>query len=236
MCYCIATFCYGKRYYKQTNRMIEAFDSLTDKPNIFIVTDCPEEILKKSFVFVENISKFNIKYKKYAVSYYDFDFSVKRFSVQFALDNGYEKIILSDADILPNINLFNYANVIQCFNKNTISGPVNFNLMNELQSHSMLGKRMLFYEKYFKTSFAKENMLVSEDCVQYFDIENSKFQTFLNTWDECIRIKDRYLLPNIPAGNIDEITFSALYNNINLNNNSDKSLNLLVAHHDIWYR
>jgi hypothetical protein len=178
MCYCIATFCYGKRYYKQTNRMIEAFDSLPDKPNIFIVIDCPEEILKKSFVFVENISKFNIKYKKYGASYYN----------------------------------------------------------NELQSHSMLGKRMLFYEKYFKTSFVKENMLVSEDCVQYFDIENSKFQTFLNTWDECIRIKDRYLLPNIPAGNIDEITFSALYNNINLNNNSDKSLNLLTAHHDIWYR
>jgi hypothetical protein len=78
-------------------------------------------------------------------------------------------------------------------------------------------------------------MLVSEDCVQYFDISKESFNKFLDTWEECIKIKYTNNLPNIPAGNIDEITFSALYNSIKLNNNSEHAVNILTQYHDKWY-
>jgi hypothetical protein len=61
----ISTFCYGERYYKQTNRLIESINKLEDKPNIYVVTDSPESITKESFVFVKDISEYNEKYKNY---------------------------------------------------------------------------------------------------------------------------------------------------------------------------
>ena len=57
--YAIATFCYGERYYNQTNRMIESFDYMEVKPQIFIVTDNEDSILKRDFVSVKNITEFN---------------------------------------------------------------------------------------------------------------------------------------------------------------------------------
>ena len=57
MSYAIATFCYGERYYNQTNRMIESFKNFEEKPKIFIVTDKPDSIIKEDFVFVSNIKE-----------------------------------------------------------------------------------------------------------------------------------------------------------------------------------
>jgi len=45
--YSIATFCFGERYHKQTNRLIESFEVLEEKPEIFVVTDSVESIVKK---------------------------------------------------------------------------------------------------------------------------------------------------------------------------------------------
>jgi hypothetical protein len=78
-------------------------------------------------------------------------------------------------------------------------------------------------------------MWMPEDCVQFLDIESNKLSSFLSTWDECIKIKDFYNLPNIPAGNIDEMCFSALMNNVELKNNSNAHVNLLVPNHEKWY-
>lgn len=236
MNFAIATFCYGERYYKQVNRMIESIDILDNKPKIFIVTDNINSINKKNFVHVEDISNYNFKYKNYEPNnYYSFDFSVKRFSLRFALDSGFSKIILSDADAMANPKSFSETNILKCFKNNSVSGPVNYNLKEHLYTNSMLGNRFLYYEKIYNVNFDKD-ILVSEDCIQYFDIDTEKFYTFLNIWDECIKIKDRDNLPNIPAGNIDEISFSALYNKISLYNNSDVSAGILNAHHDTWYR
>jgi hypothetical protein len=71
--YAIATFCYGERYYNQTNRMIESFDYMEVKPQIFIVTDSVDSILERDFVNVKNISEFNTKYMSYHENYYGFD-------------------------------------------------------------------------------------------------------------------------------------------------------------------
>ena len=49
--YAIATFCYGERYYNQTNRLIESFDYMETKPDIFIVTDSVDSIIDRDFVF-----------------------------------------------------------------------------------------------------------------------------------------------------------------------------------------
>ena len=62
MSYAIATFCYGERYYDQTNRMIESFKKLQNRPKIFIVTDKPEAITKEDFVFVSDIKNYNEKF------------------------------------------------------------------------------------------------------------------------------------------------------------------------------
>ena len=71
--YAIATFCYGERYYNQTNRMIESFDYMEVKPQIFIVTDNVDALVKRDFVNVKNISEYNSKYVTYDKNYYGFD-------------------------------------------------------------------------------------------------------------------------------------------------------------------
>jgi len=235
MSYAIATFCYGERYYHQTNRMIESFKKLQNKPKIFIVTDSPESITKEDFVFVSNIKEYHEKYSEYKTNYYDFDFSVKRFSVKFALDNGFTKVILTDTDVIPNEMLFNEERILECFIPNGVSGQVTYLFENEQNSNSMLGRRFMHYESKFGVEYDKTSMWMPEDCVQFLDIEKDKFYSFLSTWDECIKIKDSDGLHNIPAGNIDEMCFSALHNGIGLYNNSSRHINLLIPNHDKWY-
>ena len=87
--YAIATFCYGERYYEQTNRLIDSFNQVNDKPNIFVVTDNPSKITKESWVHIKDIREYNEDYQNYQTNYYDFDFSVKRYSVRFALEIVY---------------------------------------------------------------------------------------------------------------------------------------------------
>jgi len=235
MSYAIATFCYGDRYYDQTNRMIESFKTLNNPPSIFVVTDAPEKITNENFVFVSNIKNYNENYLNYNSDYYTFDFSVKRYSVRFALDNGFTKIILCDTDAVINESLFNDKNVLECFIPNSVSGQVTYLFESEIQTNSMLGRRFLHYETKFDVNLDKDNMWMPEDCIQFLDIDKDKFYSFLDTWDKCIDIKYLDNLYNIPAGNIDEMCFSALYNGIQLHNNSDKHINLLTPIHDKWY-
>ena len=63
--YAIATFCYGDTYYPQTNRLISSLDELTEKPNLFVVTDEPSKIDKKNWVNVINIKEYNESYLTY---------------------------------------------------------------------------------------------------------------------------------------------------------------------------
>jgi hypothetical protein len=236
MKYSVATFCYGDRYYDQTNRMIDSFSKLVDPPQIFIVTDNPEAITKKSFVNVKHISDYNPKYSEYNKDYYTFDFSVKRFSLLFAFDSGYENVILTDTDVVINEEIFSNERILECFMSNTISGQVTYNFNNEISTNSMLGRRLLHYEKTFEVSLNKNELNeMVEDCVQFISIEHNLKYKFIEVWDKCIKIKDSDSLPNIPAGNIDEMCFSALYNNIKILNNSNKHINLLIPKHDKWY-
>jgi len=234
--YSIATFCYGERYYSQTNRLIESLEFLSEKPDVFVVTDSPESITKKEYVKVKHIDEYNSKYNTYEKDYYGFDFSVKRFSVLFAFENGYSKVILTDTDAIANPNLFNHQSVLNSFVNNSILGQVTYNFDNEIKTNSMLGVRFLKYEEVFGVVYDKSELqYMPEDCIQYIDIDESKKYNFINTWSECIKIKDEYGLHNVPAGNIDEMCFSAMYNGITVGNNSDKSLNLLYPEHDKWY-
>lgn len=234
--YAISTFCFGERYYKQTNRMIESFELLESPPQIFIITDNPNEIQKKDFVNIKNVGEYNAKYLKYETNYYGFDFSVKRFSVRFAFENGYNKIILADTDVVVNQSLYSHERILECFLPNTIAGQTTYSFKDSVFTNSELGKRLLHYEIYFDVCFRKSLLdFMPEDCIQFIDIEDDKKFKFLNTWDECIRMKDKYNLKNTPAGNIDEMCFSALYNDLSVDNNSNKHINLLTAKHDKWY-
>ena len=105
--YAISTFCYGERYYQQTNRLIESFDDINEKPDFFIVTDNPSALIERPFVKKKNITEYNKKYSQYENDYYSFDFSVKRFSLLYAFENGYNNVILTDTDAIPNYDLFN---------------------------------------------------------------------------------------------------------------------------------
>lgn len=232
----ISTFCYGERYYNQVNRMISEINSCDFKPTIVVVTDDITKILDKPFVKVYDISDFNPEYKNYNNSYYDFDFSVKRYSVLAALNLGFTKIILTDADAIPNKQLFNEEYIMKGFVKNSIQGQVTYNFSQQVNTNSELGKRFLEYEKYFNVSYNKNNLdFMPEDCIQFLDIEMPKFYNFLRIWDECIRYKKLINLSNTPAGNIDEMCFSALNCGLSVGNNSDKCMNALTPIHDKWY-
>ena len=141
----IATFCYGERYHNQVNRMISEINSCDFKPTIVVVTDDVTKILDKPFVKVYDISDFNPEYKNYNNSYYDFDFSVKRYSVLAALNLGFTKIILTDADVVPNKLLFNEDYIMKGFVKNSIQGQVTYNFSQQVNTNSELGKRFLEY-------------------------------------------------------------------------------------------
>jgi hypothetical protein len=234
--YAIATFCYGDRYYQQTNRLIESFDYMEEKPQIFVVTDSVESIIKRDFVNVDDINNYNPKYSTYEKNYYEFDFSVKRFSLKYAFDNGYSKVILVDTDVVVNPERYNHQNVLNSFIENSITGQVTYNFNNEITTNSNLGRRLVHYESKFGVEFDKSKLnFMPEDCIQYISIEGDTRYKFFQTWDECISIKDTDNLYNIPAGNIDEMSFAALHNGIEVTNNSNKSINLLIAHHDKWY-
>jgi hypothetical protein len=236
MSYSIATFCYGDRYYKQTNNLINSLSILDTPPNLFVVTDNENSIEKKAFVNVKNIKEYNPKYSEYRNNYYDFDFSVKRFSLQFAFESGYNNVILTDTDVVVNYNLYSDETVKQSFIENAIAGQTTYNFLEQVNSNSMLGRRFLHYENRFDIFFDKGLLHeMPEDCIQYISISENKKFNFIDIWDKCIKIKDSDNLYNIPAGNIDEMCFSACYNDIKIVNNSSKSINLLIAKHDKWY-
>ena len=234
--FAIATFAYSERYQKQVNRMISEIDSCDFKPTVIVVTDIVDNILDKPFVKKYDISQFNPEYKNYSDSYYTFDFSVKRYSLLAALNLGFTKIILSDADAVPNKSLFTEEYIMKGFVSNSIQGQVTYNFSKEIMTNSELGKRFLTYEKYFNTSYDKNELnFMPEDCIQFIDIEMPKFYNFLRVWDECIKYKNSEKLSNAPAGNIDEMCFAALHCGLTVGNNSDKCLNALTPIHDKWY-
>jgi len=232
--YSLATFCYGERYYRQSNRLIESFDFLEIKPDIFIVTDSPESIVKRDFVKTKHINDYNSKYTKYIKdNYYMFDFSVKRFSLLFAFESGYDKVILTDTDIVANPTLFNHVTIDKTFYENCITGQVTYNFNEHGET---LGKRFSYYEKKYNVCFDRSLLTeMVEDCIQFISINNGNKINFINVWDKLIEIKDKDNLLNVPAGNIDEMCFSGLLNNIQNKNSSQSSVNTLLAKHEKWY-
>lgn len=234
--FAIATFCFGERYQKQTNRLINEIDKSYFKPTLVVVTDDINFIIDKPFVKKFNISDFNPEYKNYSDSYYDFDFSVKRYSLLAALNLGFTKIILCDTDAVPNPSLFTEEYMIKGFEKNSIQGQVTYNFKDQINTNSELGKRFIEYEKFYNVYFDKDLLnFMPEDCIQFLDIDIPKFYNFLRVWDDCIKYKKTQNLSNIPAGNIDEMCFSALKCGITVGNNSDKCINPLIPIHDKWY-
>jgi hypothetical protein len=161
---------------------------------------------------------------------------VKRYSLLAALNLGFTKIILSDADAVPNKSLFTEEYIMKGFVPNSIQGQVTYNFSKEIMTNSELGKRFLSYEKYFNASYDKNELnFMPEDCIQFVDIEMPKFYNFLRIWDECIKYKNSEKLSNAPAGNIDEMCFAALHCGLTVGNNSDKTMNALTPIHDKWY-
>lgn len=235
MKYVFATFCFGERYYKQTNRLIESLESKNNKNDLFVITDNENEIKKLPWVKVKNINEYNSSYLNYAKNYFDFDFSVKRYSLRFALENNNTKVILIDTDVIVGSN-FSEDKINTAFVDNSIVGPVVYEYQKEILTNSMLGERFNHYERVFGVNLNKKDLWMPEDCIQFLDMKTDKFNKFLDTWDECIKIKYNNNLPNVPAGNIDEMCFSALLNDISVGNNSNKTVNILTANHDIWYR
>lgn len=236
MKFCFATFCFGERYYEQVNRFIDDITKSDFHPSLIVITDKPDKIKNQCFVTTFNISDFNPNYSTYAENYYDFDFSVKRFAVFAAFKLGYTNIILTDADMRVNYGLFNENNIIKSFKPNSILGPVTYNFSEQINTNSELGNRLVDYERYFNISVDKDKLnFMPEDCIQYISIDEDKITHFLSSWDRCIEYKKIKPLRNIPAGNIDEMCFSALINGIEVGNNSDKCLNIVYAEHDKWY-
>ena len=236
MKFCFTTFCFGERYYEQVNRFIDDIFKSDFHPSLIVMTDNPDKIRKECFVTTFNIEDFNSDYLSYAQNYYDFDFSVKRFAVFAAFKLGFTNIVLTDADMRVNYELFNEENILKSFDHNSVVGPVTYNFSEQVNTNSELGIRLLEYEKKFNFNCDKNTLtFMPEDCIQYISMDEDKLLLFLNTWDECIKYKNKLPLRNVPAGNIDEMCFSSLYNGLTVGNNSDKSLNIIYPEHDKWY-
>lgn len=229
MKYAIATFSIGPKYHTQTNRLIRSFDGVDNPPTLYILTDESDRLLKRHFIKYLNILDYEPEYQ-YVENYYDFDFSIKRYSLKQAFDDGYEHVILTDTD--AELNIHKYDIIPRCFIPNSISGQVTYTF-NE---NSELGDRFKKYEELFDVYFNKNEIYVMpEDCIQFISIEGDRRHKFIDTWSKCIEYKKVHQMGNIPAGNIDEMCFAALYNGIDLNNNSHIEVNMLVAKHDKWY-
>ena len=112
MSFTFTTFCFGERYYQQVNRFIEDINIQDFNPSLVVVTDNCDKITKKDFVKVFNINDFNPSYSTYEKNYYDFDFSVKRYSVRASVNLGFTKVILVDADMRVNPSLFNEGYIL----------------------------------------------------------------------------------------------------------------------------
>jgi hypothetical protein len=236
MDFCITTFCFGDRYYQQCNRLITDLTKLDNPPLLFVVTDNVDSIFKFDFVKIVDVKTYNQNYLNYEKNYYGFDFSVKRYSLKASLDYGFEKIILVDCDARVNHQLFTEKNIMDSLIENSIMGQTTYDFNEQIISNSQLGNRLLKYEEVFGFVCNKDELrFMPEDCIQYFNIKKETFYKVLDDWDKCIEIKYSEGLPNIPAGNIDEICFCALKNGVVVGNNSNKSLNIMYPEHDKWY-
>ena len=143
---------------------------------------------------------------------------------------------MTDTDAMVNEALYTHESILRSFTQNSIQGQVTYNFSDQVETHSMLGRRLLRYEEIFGVSYDKHELdFMPEECIQYIDADDDKKFKFIETWNKCIEIKDEEKLHNIPAGNIDEMCFSALYNGMTVGNNSDRSVNKLIPHHDKWY-
>jgi len=235
--YAICVGCYGERYYEQANRMISAFGEISDKPTIFIVTDDANRLKSANFVHTKNIADYDKSYCNYKSDYWNFDFSVRRYSLRFAFEQGFDNTILMDVDVLPNSSNYCHRQIEHCFQDNTISGPVTYNFTEKQNMKHNLGNRLKYYERKFGTNYDKALLNeMPEDCILFFSLNSNTKNKFMETWNECISIKNRDKLPNAPVANIDEICFSAIHCSINLANNSKRSRSLLFPKHDVWYR
>ena len=231
MKYAIATFSFGDRYANQTNRFIRSFEQIENPPMIFIVSNKLDKIIKRPFVKVYDIKLFEPDYE-YVENYYTFDFSVKRYSLKMAFDEGYENVILTDTDVVLNPNKFNL--IKNCFIPNSISSQTTYSFIPNDKSE--LGKRFMNYERLFDVYFNKNELYVMpEDCIQFISIEGNRRYKFIDTWSKCIQYKKEENMGNTPAGNIDEMCFAGLYNAVDLNNNSHIEINIFDAKHDKWY-
>jgi hypothetical protein len=160
--YAISTFCYGETYYEQTNRLIENTIHLEGSPEVYVVTDSPSSILKKDFVKVRHINKYDKKYSEYNKDYHNFDFSVKRFSLLFAFENGFDKVILTDADIVVDRfysqhSPYSQETIMSLFFDNTIAARMTYSFKDSVENNSQLGQRFLHYEKKYGVNFDKKS-------------------------------------------------------------------------------
>ena len=131
-------------------------------------------------------------------------------------------------------------------------GEYKYNFFNSLQNY-------LETELYFYGSIKRFDYISNSSDIDIIVITDnvksmlSKIQTYLNvSKDKTQKIFQQYSvydkevvtgykikydenLRNVPAGNIDEMCFSAFYNGIELKNNSSQGINLLIPKHNKWY-
>ena len=187
MKFTFATFCFGERYYNQVNRFIGDILESDYKTNLVVVTDEPSKINNQEFVHIFHINDFNPNYLEYAKNYYDFDFSVKRYSLKAALSIGFTKMILVDCDMRVNASFFYEEKILGAFDENSLSGPVTYNFHEQVHTNSELGRRLLEYEKYFNHDVDKDMCdAFSQNFKNYDVVCDSSCFIVLYLENECL--------------------------------------------------
>lgn len=229
--FCIATFCCFERYRKVAiNKLIKS--TMGSNIPVIIITDRPSDFDIFPHVQAYNINEFQDS-RLLIHSYFDFDFSIKRFALKKAYEKGYNKILLCDVDtVIDDIDNFKRAT------KNLPAGNGIYSASANYQVDFDRFVRLKFYLDYFNmdtSKFLKEVPVISEDLQQVFCFPDGEtFTEFMDTWDELEDIKKENKLDMRMVGVLEEIAFAAYKNNIPHIHTVSLELKLR-AEHDKWY-
>lgn len=229
--FCIASFCFSERYRNiAKKRIVKSCEE--NNINLIILTDRPAEFPNLPNLRVFNINEYQDS-RKLIHKYFEFDFSVKRFSLKKAYELGYKKILLADCDtviVSPEI----LADTInkRCTKYNAVYP---FSAVYNVDFERFGRLKYYLEENNTKEDFLKKNKIVSEDLQQLFTFKNDEsFQKFFNTWEQLEEIKKHKNIQLRPRSSIEEIAYSSYINGIDLIQEAVPTG--IRAVHNAWYR
>lgn len=228
--FCIATFCIFERYRKSAIQKL--IKSCPKDITIILGTDKPSD-----FEHFDNVKTFNmneyVDTNTISNSYYDFDFSIKRYALEEAVKRGFSKVLLCDCDtVIENSESLKTA-VSGVTDIDTITG---FSGLYKNSPSSIDQSRMLEYLRFLNIDcddFANVYDTISEDLQQLFFMSKRSYDIFLKNLDRLFEYKRNHTMNESTRGVLVEIALAGYMSGIKPNKLCTGSG--IYADHTKWY-